>query len=77
MRVGLGFDLCLAIYAAYAFADADILEQCRVVLEYVRRDLGVDLFDVAMLAGELSRSSLRENTVPFCPMRSEGSISCA
>jgi hypothetical protein len=40
----------------------------------MRGDLGVDLFDVAMLAGELSGRSLAADdaAVPFCPMLSQG-----
>jgi hypothetical protein len=40
----------------------------------MRQDLGVDLFDVAMLAGALSegRRDVEHPLAPFCPMLSQG-----
>jgi hypothetical protein len=39
----------------------------------MRGDLGVDIFDVAMLAGELSAKPPGDRSViPFCPMLSQG-----
>jgi hypothetical protein len=72
VRVGKAFDPTLGLYAAYAYADADILDQVESVRQYMRGNLGVDLFDVAMLSGGFSKSFPRENAVPFCPMLSQG-----
>jgi hypothetical protein len=72
IRVSKGLDPTLGVYAAYAYSDADIVDQVRSVREYMRGDLGIDLFDVAMLAGSLSDISSPKRTVPFCPMLSQG-----
>ena len=72
ISAGKGFDPTLGLYAASAYADADILEEVRSVRDYMRIDLGVDLFDVAMLSDEFSRLLPREKTVPFLPMLSQG-----
>jgi hypothetical protein len=71
IRVAKGLDPTLGIYAAYAYSDADILQQVQSVWEFMRADLGIDLFDVAMLAGRLGREA-REQVYPFCPMLSQG-----
>jgi hypothetical protein len=74
IRVMKGIDPTLGLYAAYAYSDAGIPQQIRSVRDIMRGDLGVDLFDVAMLAGELSGRSLAADdaAVPFCPMLSQG-----
>jgi hypothetical protein len=74
IRVLKGIDPTLGIYAAYAYADADLIDQVRSVRSYMRDDLNVDIFDVAMLAGELSGRSIGDDggPVPFCPMLSQG-----
>jgi hypothetical protein len=72
IRVGKSIDPTLGIYAAYAYADADILDQVQSVREFTRFNLGVDLFDVAMLSGELSKPLPHDKAVPFCPMLSQG-----
>jgi hypothetical protein len=77
IRVLKGIDPTLGLYAAYAYADADLESQVRSVRQYLRGDLGADLFDVAMLSGELAgrRPDGGDGTVPFCPMLSQGWIS--
>lgn len=74
IRVLKGIDPTLGLYAAYAYADADLESQVRSVRQYLRGDLGADLFDVAMLSGELAgrRPDGGDGTVPFCPMLSQG-----
>lgn len=66
-----GLDPTLGIYAAYAYADAQLLEDVRSVRQNLLADLGSDLFDVAMLAGTLSERP-SDARVPFCPMLSQG-----
>jgi hypothetical protein len=69
-----GIDPTLGLYAAYAYADADLPDQVRSVGGIMRGDLSTDLFDVAMLMGTLSgeRAVDAMNVVPFCPMLSQG-----
>jgi len=72
IRMGKGADATLGLYAAYAYNDADLIEQVRSVQGFMRSNLGVDLFDIAMLAGDLNGGTVREGVVPFCPMLSQG-----
>jgi hypothetical protein len=75
IRMGKDADPTLGIYAAYAYADANITEQAQSVRSYMRMRLNVDLFDVALMAGGLSgqRIDVRsEQVVPFCPMLTQG-----
>lgn len=74
IRVLKGIDPTLGLYAAYAYADADLGNQVRSVRQYMRGDLGADLFDVAMLSGDLAgrHPDGGDGTVPFCPMLSQG-----
>jgi hypothetical protein len=66
-----GIDPTLGLYAAYAYADAGLPDQVRSVREYMRGDLGVDLFDVAMLSSS-TRSWTSSQMFPFFPMLSQG-----
>ena len=74
IRVLKGIDPTLGIYAAYAYADSNLVEQVRSVRAYMRDNLEeIDLFDVAMLAGELAKKPPGDPRVcPFCPMLSQG-----
>lgn len=75
IRVLKGIDPTLGLYAAYAYADANLTNQVRSVQSFMRNDLGgADLFDVALLTGALSGRSLegRAGPVPFCPMLAQG-----
>jgi hypothetical protein len=75
IRVFKGVDPSLGLYAAYAYAEAGLLEQIRSVGSILRTDLNADLFDVALLSGRLSLSDpqvLARSAVPFCPMLSQG-----
>lgn len=72
-------DPTLGLYAAHAYADAGLQDEVRSVQFYMRNDLQADLFDVAMLAGDLSGISDQEMrvprgapVVPFCPMLGQG-----
>jgi hypothetical protein len=61
------------LYAAYAYAQAGLTEQVRSVGMFMRSDLQADIFDVAMLAGELAgRDPADSAALPFCPMLSQG-----
>lgn len=75
IRVLKGIDPTLGIYAAYAYADANLTEQARSVRSFMQGDLGVDLFDVALMAGVLSGQRVEGGlgpVVPFCPMLTQG-----
>ena len=73
-RVGKSVDVTLGIYAAYAFADSNLIEQVRSVRDFVRSDLGADLFDLALLANALSGKRIENpnDAIPFCPMITRG-----
>jgi Caspase domain len=75
IRVLKGVDPTLGIYAAYAYADAHLLEQVRSVQSIMANDLGADLFDVALLADRLTGRRIEDpigSVVPFCPMLTQG-----
>ncbi|MCK1406834.1 caspase family protein [Bradyrhizobium sp. 76] len=75
IRVLKSVDPTLGLYAAYAYADANLPDQVRSVQSYMRGDLGADLFDVALLADKLTGQrieGLRNSVVPFCPMLTQG-----
>jgi hypothetical protein len=75
IRVLKGVDPTLGIYAAYAYADANLTEQVRSVQSFMAGDLGVDLFDVALLADRLTGRRIEGPStavVPFCPMLTQG-----
>lgn len=68
-------DPTLGIYAAYAYAESDIQNEVQSVMNYMRQDLGIYLFDVAMLSGVLAGRSIQAfdpPVIPFCPMLSQG-----
>ncbi len=74
IRILKGIDPTLGLYAAYAYAEADLIDGVKSVLSFMRDDLRTDLFDVAMLAGALSgsRRNDADSPVPFCPLLSQG-----
>lgn len=74
IRVLKGFDPTLGLYAAYAYWEADLMPKVQSVREYMRGDLNVDLFDIAMLSNVLAgRQPDQDSRVaPFCPMLSQG-----
>ena len=72
IRMGKGADPTLGLYAAYAYNDADSIEQVRSVQAFMYGNLHVHLFDIAMLAGDLNGRAVRGDVVPFCPMLSQG-----
>jgi len=72
IRLLKGVDPTLGLYSTYAYSDAGLRRKIRSVQVYMRDDLSGDLFDVAMLAGELSQSPLGSRVAPFCPMLSQG-----
>jgi hypothetical protein len=72
IRIGATLDPALGIYAAYAYADAALLEQIRSMRDMMKREMQVELFDVALLAGAHSGNRGAESQAPFCPMLNQG-----
>jgi Caspase domain len=73
IRIEKAADPTLGLYAAYAFAQAGLDDQVREVGMYMREDLGADLFDVRMLAGNAGRLRADDRIqAPFCPMLTQG-----
>ena len=83
IRIEKPVDPTVAIYGAYAYADAGLREQIRTLHEIMKNQLGIHLFDVAMLSGALSAKASVfgaplsadepvEAQVPLCPMLSQG-----
>jgi hypothetical protein len=74
IRILKGIDPTLAIYAAYAYAEAGLLEKVISVSDALLADLGVNLFDVNMLSGPPNKIRARpiEKVAPFCPMLTQG-----
>jgi Caspase domain len=75
VRMLKSVDPTLGLYAAYAYAEAGLVEEARSVGEILHSELnGADLFDVALLAGVLNgvRQDEAKTLVPFCPMLSQG-----
>jgi hypothetical protein len=74
MQIAKGVDPALAVYAAYAYHDLQQIERLRGMSGYLRMDLGVGLFDVAMLARELRGRTVNADAevIPFVPMIAQG-----
>jgi hypothetical protein len=74
IRVMKGIDATLGLYAAYAYASADLTEQVISVNGFMHALYAATFFDVAMLAGTLSGKHVPVSgpQVPFCPMLSQG-----
>ena len=76
LRLGKSLDPTLGIYAAYAYAQAGLTDQIASVRSIMQSELGIDLFDIAMLANtaatRLSISATTETQAPFCPMLNQG-----
>ncbi len=70
IRIEKGLDPTLGIYAAYAYSEADRRKDISSVLNFMRGDLHCDLFDIAMLARNVSKNS--PLLVPFCPILTQG-----
>jgi hypothetical protein len=71
VRVRKQFDPTLGIYAAYAYAESGLYDEVHSVRTYMSEDIGVTLFDVAMLDRGTNWIGA-PGTVPFCPMLSQG-----
>ena len=75
MRRVKGLDPAIAVYAAWAFHDRRMRSQIVDMQRHLDRDLGVRLFDVAMLAFSLGRQRATAEpgeTYPCVPMLTQG-----
>jgi hypothetical protein len=74
MQSAKGLDLTLSIYAAYSFRDLQLFDRLRLMADFQRDDIGVALFDVALLSRKIFGKSISRNVnvVPFAPMLTQG-----
>lgn len=74
IRMLKAIDPTLGIYAAYAYSDADLIEKVVSVEHYMADDIGGRIFDVTLLANELSGIQVTPGSgiAPFCPALSQG-----
>ena len=72
MQVIKGIDPTMAIYAAYAYNGLQQLDRIKEMEMYLWQDLNLRFFDIALLAGELSGSTLGAGVFPPVPMLSQG-----
>jgi hypothetical protein len=74
LRMFKSLDPTLGIYAAYGYYQGGLLDQVESVFEWMRNDPETVVpFDVALLAGHLSRRDLIDRrTAPVAPMLTQG-----
>lgn len=65
-------DPTLDLYSAYAYAQASELSRLDILADSMEKDLGINLFDVSLLAGRLKSAASTANVVPFCPILAQG-----
>lgn len=67
-------DPTLSIYAAHAYYDLQEVDRIREMADYQRADIGVTLFDLALLGRTLLRQVVApaRGVAPFVPMLSQG-----
>jgi hypothetical protein len=65
MQFAKGVDPTLAVYAAYAYNDLHRRDLIRQMSSYMRDDIGAPFFDIALLAGELNRSTVTRETAVY------------
>lgn len=67
-------DPTLALYVAYANHDLQAIQCIRNMSSYLRRDIGVTFFDLALLSRQLLDKSVvvGDGIVPFVPLLSQG-----
>jgi hypothetical protein len=72
MQVSKGIDPSLALYAAYAYHELQSDDRLRKMLGYLTADLGIALFDVALLAGAITPRDTGAPVAPMVPMLAQG-----
>lgn len=74
MQYAKGVDPTMAIYAAYAYHDLNRRDRLTEMQQYLRGDLNIRFFDIAMLARSLTDNTLKpaDGVFPFFPLLSQG-----
>jgi hypothetical protein len=74
MQVVKGIDPTMALYAAYAYHDQGQRERIQEMQAYMRGDLGLRLFDIALLSRSLygKQVGTEPDVFPFVPLLSQG-----
>lgn len=74
MQVAKSIDPSMALYAAYAYHDQGRRDRIREMQTFLRDDLGITFFDVALLAADdsLLRAQSGGTLVPPVPLLSQG-----
>jgi hypothetical protein len=74
MQYAKGIDPTLAVYAAYAYHDLQDIGRIREMSGYLRGDIGVTFFDLALLGRMLIDKTIRpgDGITPFVPLLSQG-----
>src|ERR1039458_6281638 len=69
-----GIDPTLSIYAAYAYHDLQDIKRIADMSGYLRQEVGITFFDLALLGRQLIRKQITRNDliVPFFPLLSQG-----
>jgi hypothetical protein len=74
MQYAKSIDPTFSVYAAYAYYDLHAHERLREMCGFQLDDLGVTLFDLALLSRQLMSKTIDRNSgvVPFVPLLSQG-----
>jgi hypothetical protein len=74
MQIAKSIDPSMALYAAYAYHDLGRRDRIREMQSFLRGDLGITLFDIALLAADDSLKQAQRDRVvlPPVPMLSQG-----
>lgn len=65
-------DPALAVYAAYAYHELGKLARIREMQQYLRDQIGVGLFDLALLGRDLVNEAGAANVLPSAPLLAQG-----
>jgi hypothetical protein len=72
MQNSKGRDPALAVYAAYAYHELGQLERIRSMQAFLRGQIGVGLFDLALLGRDLVKDEGAANVLPSAPLLAQG-----
>lgn len=74
MQYAKSIDPTLAVYAAYAYHDLQLVDRIREMSSFLMMDINVSLFDVALLGRALIDKAVdrERRVVPFVPLLSQG-----
>jgi hypothetical protein len=74
MQYAKGIDPTLAVYAAYAYHDVQLVDRIQEMSSYLANDVGITFFDLELLGRRLLGKSIDRSqmVVPFVPLLSQG-----